>query len=579
MKEDACTLIRYVYSCILLAFSIVIVFGLMASGQTTLARDVHPAFAVIMLIVSITWLTMVEGGQGSLVGLAPVDRRLYKDTHKWSYMCTSLCHKGDNLDRYLLGRQFMVVLVVFCVNMSGGPVGGATLWGFPEVIINIFLVSGLAMILLTCMVGQLNSQVNGCHCMLDYINNWFAVFTLWVAMGIEFSGLLHSSYLIQFAVGKLAGKPIESLEPPRTTCAELFFSLRCIMSLAILGFAFAVTLTALFEGKTTIWEFFPPGVSVVIFFILLCVVGLLEGMQIAFFAVAKLQKSERGDAKFAKMTCEVLFRNRGRNLSGFMIGRQLCVVSCMFFVARITSVNGSIFNAPQGLQNLFDTGLLGALIVTIVGSISWQLVASAFPIAFLSNPLVYILLRICLLLEATGLCSGAWVLAKLHKRIAGFRRDEVYIGTAEERAEKALADKEKQLRYGAGHPIKIPIPYFSEINTQTHNIEELEALEADLLKHQEEVETRLEKLARQKRMIQGSAYEYICTSCGGNNFYINEEGKYMCSDCGANSFRIKEVGAKTAEDAEVEPLNPAPSMDVGDLEVQASESSMKKSVV
>jgi hypothetical protein len=33
---------------------------------------------------------------------------------------------------------------------------------------NIFLSSGLAMILFTCMVGQLNSEVNGCHCMLDY---------------------------------------------------------------------------------------------------------------------------------------------------------------------------------------------------------------------------------------------------------------------------------------------------------------------------------------------------------------------------------------------------------------------------
>jgi hypothetical protein len=47
--------------------------------------------------------------------------------------------------------------------------------------------------------------------MLDYINNYFAVFTLWVSNAIEFSGLLHSSYLIQMLVAKLAGQTIESM--------------------------------------------------------------------------------------------------------------------------------------------------------------------------------------------------------------------------------------------------------------------------------------------------------------------------------------------------------------------------------
>jgi hypothetical protein len=72
------------------------------------------------------------------------------------------------------------------------------------------------MTLFSCMIGHLNSQVNGCHCMLDYINNYFALFTLWVAMAIEFSGLLHCSYLVQMLVANLSGKPIESQEDPRT---------------------------------------------------------------------------------------------------------------------------------------------------------------------------------------------------------------------------------------------------------------------------------------------------------------------------------------------------------------------------
>jgi len=434
---------------------------MIAYEQTNLSSSVHPAVAYIVFVIAIGWLTMVEGGQASLVGLAPVNKELYKHSHPKSYLSTKITNEGDNLDRYLLGRQFMVVMVVFCVNMSAAPIGNAELWGYPDWVKGIFFEFGLAMILITCMIGQLNTQVNASHCMLDYIDNYFAVFTLWVALAIEFSGLLHASYLIQILVGLAAGKPIESNEGPKTGFNLLFFWFRVALSLAILAFCIAVTMEALFTNRTTMWEGVPPTVAVIIFVILMCVVGMLEGMQIAFFAVAKLTAAERGSNFFALKTCDLLYSGEGHNLPGFMVGRQLCVVSCMFFVARVTSVKieddeENIFGAPKLLQQLFNTGFLGAIMLTILGSISWQLVASAFPIAFLSNPITYILLRICLGLEATGICQGAWVIAAVHRKISGFQRDEVYIGTAEERAKQDMGDDAAQPNIGAGHPVKLP---------------------------------------------------------------------------------------------------------------------------
>ena len=434
--------------------------GLIFEKQTMISA-IHPALAFCTIWLAVLWLSMVEGGQASLVGLAPVDRKLYKESHPLAYECTSLCYRGDNLDRYLLGRQFMVVLIVFIINLAGAPLAGAELWGMPTVVTDIFLSSGLAVIFVTCMVGQLNSQVNAAHCMLDYINNVFAVLTLWFAMAIEFSGLLHSSYLVQMLVAKLAGKKIESYEDDLTPMQSAFFYFRAIMSTAILCFSLAVTLEALSRGQTTMWPTVPEWLSLVLFFLLMSIVGLLEGMQIAFFAVAKLPKSERGDAPFAKKTCDLLFNGDGHNLPGFMIGRQLCVVSCFFIIARVTTVNvaaddENIFGVSDSGQELFNTGLLGAVVTTILASISSQLVASASPLGFLSNPLVYFFLRICLLLEATGLLSGSWILADIYARLAGFQRDEIYIGTAEERANSDNKDDSQRLNSGPGHPVKLP---------------------------------------------------------------------------------------------------------------------------
>jgi hypothetical protein len=161
----------------------------------------------------------------------------------------------------------------------------------------------------------------------------------------------------------------------------------------VLGFSFAVTLTALFDGKTTMYDVVPSYVSVVLLFFLMRFVGMMEGMQIALFAVLNLPEDEIKKHPLAAKSCELTFA--GSNLQAFLVGRQICVTCCIFIVARITSCNvdvdageSTIFGVSDGLQNFFNTGLIGAIITTIVGSLAWCIIASSFPVAFLSNPLI-----------------------------------------------------------------------------------------------------------------------------------------------------------------------------------------------
>jgi hypothetical protein len=198
------------------------------------------------------------------------------------------------------------------------------------------------------------------------------------------------------------------------------------------------------------WNGVPPYVSVIFFFVLMCFVGMMEGMQIALFAVVNLPEGSLDHAPIAKANCQMTFT--GRNLQAFLIGRQICVTLCMFIVARVTTIKlksgqSNVLGFSDGFQQFLNTGLLGAIITTIVASLAWRIIASSFPIAFLSNPLVYLIIRLCLILEASGVCSAAWLLALIHKQIVGFQPNEVYIGTVEEHAagEKMGEDEELQL--------------------------------------------------------------------------------------------------------------------------------------
>jgi len=124
----------------------------------------------------------------------------------------------------------------------------------------------------------------------------------------------------------------------------------------------------------------------------------------------------------------------------------MTVTLCFFVIARVTTINvvigedENIFGVSNGVQQFFNFGFMGAITTTILGSIAWQLVAGSFPIAFLSNPIVFVFLQAALFLEATGICAAAWFLALIQKKITGFQYDEVYVGTPEERAAKDHAD-------------------------------------------------------------------------------------------------------------------------------------------
>ena len=85
--------IKMAYSVGLVIFSIVIVTALMFERKTSVSEDTSPWVALCVMWAGILWMSMVEGGQCSMVGLPPIDRELYKESHPITYSICSLGHK------------------------------------------------------------------------------------------------------------------------------------------------------------------------------------------------------------------------------------------------------------------------------------------------------------------------------------------------------------------------------------------------------------------------------------------------------------------------------------------------------
>lgn len=433
IKDRFIELCKYLISFALLIFSIVMVMGCIFTEQSQAATyNIHPLGAFFLFWFLVFWLVFIEGGQGCIVGLQPINRDKYYDSHLVSHQVTELAYRGDNLERYIVGRQFLVVLVIFLINTSGSAIEGADPFELPKIVNDIFLGNGLAMMITTIVIGQLTSQINAAVCLLDFINNYLILFTTHLSLWIEFSGLLHSVYAVQILFTKLTGTQNESSVIERTTAEKIFFWGRVLMSIIILGFCLAVTLQAILDENSGMWKGVPTWASIIIFITLMCLAGLMEGMQIAAFALLNVPEEELKKHSVAHTNCQLMFT--GSNLQSFLIGRQIFVACLNFIVARIASIAGpedyAIFGASPSLQFFYNTGLLGSVVLTIIGSLIWRIIASSCPLPFMSNPIIYVIIRMCLLLEASGLFASSWGLAFLHKKFAGFQPDEVYLREA-----------------------------------------------------------------------------------------------------------------------------------------------------
>jgi len=207
-------------------------------------------------------------------------------------------------------------------------------------------------------------------------------------------------------------------------------------------FAIAVFTTALFTGNTPVRQDIPSAVSLIALLVLVLLGGFLEALQIALFAVQHHNAKTTVSNHHARRTLGLVFEpseGSKSNLQSFLVGRQILQTVIMFLIARIITVDmqegaDNLFGVSNGIQKLLESGILNALVSTIFASLSWRVTANAFPMIFLANPIAIWLMRLCWVVEGTGICDAAWLLASLHHRLVKYKPDQDILSRKDEDA-------------------------------------------------------------------------------------------------------------------------------------------------
>lgn len=441
----------YYWSVLLLILCLVIVCHSIGQGWNNSPWDLtHPAGETIIFFLLLWWISLLEGCQISYVGLQGVDMEQYKDTYPRAYKQMKVIQEGANCERFLTGRQFLLLFNGFLVSRIGGagaglaedhPDGkfviGEWEWNMGATVI---LYQNSIMLLIVILAFQLVSQLVACDKMMGYLELPFFsyYFVLGPCMLIESTGFVHAAYVLKDMLAWAAGINPDEADPKKAMTKNVWYYLKCAWSWGWVIFAgiFMVKGWALEQSGATAgegWEDLPGWAAVIISLLFLTMMALAEGMQVSALALAKTPISELKTTKpMAYATCQVFFE--GHNMASFMVGRQFMVAMMMILLGRVTGyaggdgvlVKGTDWGMGAGFNEWgLQSGFLGALFVCNVAQLMTQVTASLFPASFINNPVIIWILRFMLLIEASGVVNACWPLSWAMSRLGALAPDPV----------------------------------------------------------------------------------------------------------------------------------------------------------
>jgi len=393
-------------------------------------NESHPVLDFILFWSMLFWIAMLEGCQISVVGLQGYDPESFKDTHPRAYRCCKLVHKGPNVERFLVGRQFLLLFNGFLVSKIGG---GSNIyefemgdWTWSHHFTQFWYSNAVLLMIVIVALGQLPTQLLAADKMLGFFNLPLGHYYIVIlpCLFVESIGLTHSSYLLKDLLCWISGIDVTTADPEKALKKDFLHYARCALSVFAVCFSGTFIIKGLANSQTNAtegagWNKLPGALAVVVSLFFIFMLACAEGLQVSVIALATVPlETVKARAPLAYRTAELSLR--GRNMNAFLVGRQFLTAMNMVLLARVTSYAGTDGELLEGgdwgmgkffNEYLLQTGFLGAILVVNVAQLASQVTASIFPVAVINNHFMYVMLVIMLFIEAIGIVNACWPLS------------------------------------------------------------------------------------------------------------------------------------------------------------------------
>merc|ERR1712228_444594 len=152
----------------------------------------------IILIIALFIVGVLEGLQIAVVELAHEDPQQYEKYYPRAAKLLKYENTGRNVERFLIGRQLSLVLLVFvCARITTFDV---FIFDIPDWAINSFMFSGFLGVILVVTVAQLTPQVLASAYPVEFLNLYGMNVAFSMCLIVESTGIAHAVWLLCYTV-------------------------------------------------------------------------------------------------------------------------------------------------------------------------------------------------------------------------------------------------------------------------------------------------------------------------------------------------------------------------------------------
>jgi hypothetical protein len=406
--------VKYAFSSAMtITYVIYIMWGIW-THQAVLPGPTYLHFFIF--IFCLTLVAYLEGLQVAILNCEHQDPERKKETHPRAYKLMTSVRQGNNVERFLMGRQFFTIFVMtLMAQVTSFP--DISHLGVPAVAWFIFISTGLPGAMVVTTIGSLQPQLLAAKDPWNFLDLYGSYSTLQLCYALEWTGICtHFAWML---ISILRKTLFRSDIAPKTSDQEMAHHdkaldyLKYLVSFCVISTYFFFLMYGIWTGESLLAQ---SGVHVVGVFVIFCCcilfLAFLEGLQVAILVRENKDPDENNYKETHPRAYALMKRaTHEKNVRRFLIGRQFFVIFVVFLINQCTifpDVQKFGFN-PILWFFVVQLGLPTALNVLCFAQLPAQLLGNHDPMLFMNRPGPRFTLEVCLFTEMTGIAHFSWV--------------------------------------------------------------------------------------------------------------------------------------------------------------------------